>query len=306
MMIAKPRNQFLFRSPETQVEVWIKRLDELDPEAHGNKLFKLKYNFEEAHRLGYSTILTFGGAYSNHIAATASLGKRAGFQTIGVIRGKELGVDINKTLAQNPTLKRACENGMKLHFVSRSDYREKNQTEFLKKREAQWGDFYRLPEGGTNPLAVKGCEEILTEEDDTFDLICCAVGTGGTLRGIIKASKDHQKIWGFSALKADLSDDIRRFVSKDNWKLFQEDYFGGFAKINNELVSFMNRFAQEYDLSLDPVYTGKMLYALHQKLICGKVPAGSRVLIIHSGGLQGISGMNKKLKRKKLSILEYA
>lgn len=305
MTISKARNQFLFRDQESRIEVWVKRLDELDAIASGNKWFKLKDNFKEAKRLGFSTLLTFGGAYSNHIAATAFWGKKEGVRTIGVIRGEELGRNLEKVLLENPTLKGAFENGMQFHFVSREDYREKNKHGFLEKLNLAFGAFYTLPEGGTNALAIKGCEEILTAGDEDFDLICCAVGTGGTISGIINASKSHQKIWGFSALKTDLSDKVGAFVQKDNWKLFQEENFGGFAKINGDLVSFMNRFARKYDLSLDPVYTGKMAYALIQKLEDGEIQPEQRILMIHSGGLQGISGMNTRLERKKLPKLEY-
>lgn len=304
MNIPTARNQFLFNCPAQEVEVWVKRLDELHPMALGNKLFKLKYNFQRAHKLGFSTLITFGGAYSNHIVATAVLGKAMRFRSIGVIRGEELGKDLQKTLAENPTLRQAHAYGMRFHFVSRSAYKEKNETAFQQRLQTIFGPAFILPEGGTNVWAVKGCSEILTEEDRRFDLICCAVGTGGTLSGLVNAASEKQSVWGFSALRADLTKEVMPYVKSCNWKIFTEDNFGGFAKINVELVGFINRFAQIHHLPLDPVYNAKMMYGLLKKIKAGEVRRGSRILVIHSGGLQGIKGMNAKLTRKNMPVIE--
>src|SRR5699024_10959317 len=185
------RNQYLWTDPTFNIEVWIKRLDELHPDSIGNKAFKLKYNFKEASAQKAKTILTFGGAYSNHIAAVAAEGKRCGFTTIGVIRGEELGANLERTLAENPTLKRARVNGMIFEFISRQQYRQKDSVAFKTALYEKYGEIYILPEGGTNALAVKGCAEILRHEDDKFDLISAPVGTGGTLAGLINSSGQH-------------------------------------------------------------------------------------------------------------------
>jgi 1-aminocyclopropane-1-carboxylate deaminase len=171
----------------------IKREDLLHPNISGNKFRKLKYNLAQAKKENKTILLTFGGAFSNHILAVAAAGKEYGFKTIGVIRGEELVTKID----ENPTLKKAGEFGMIFEFVSREAYRGKNDKEFVRKLTEKHGDFYLLPEGGTNDLAVMGCEEILSPDDAIFDYVCCAVGTGGTLSGIINCSKSGQPLLGF-------------------------------------------------------------------------------------------------------------
>lgn len=299
------RNQYLWTDPTFNIEVWIKRLDELHPDNIGNKLFKLKYNFKEAARHHRTTILTFGGAYSNHIAAVAAEGKRCGFKTIGVIRGEELGADLERTLTENPTLKKARSNGMIFEFISRQRYRQKETIEFKAALLEKYGDIQILPEGGTNALAVKGCAEILSPEDDKFDFICAPVGTGGTLAGMINAANQRQQIMGFSALNTDLTETIRPFVYRTNWQVFRESDFGGFAKINSELVSFINEFQKEYAVVLDPIYTGKMMYALKKKIDSGQISKNKCILAIHTGGLQGIHGMNRRLEKQGLPLINY-
>ena len=194
-------NQVIFKNEKRNVELWLKREDLIHPEISGNKFRKLKYNLKEAEKLGFKTLLTFGGAFSNHISATASAGKMFGFKTIGVIRGDELGADLKATLENNPTLKFAYNCGMVFEFVSREDYRQKDSEAMIFQLQKKLGNFYLLPEGGTNNLAVRGCEEILTEEDKKFDFVCCPVGTGGTMAGIINSSSATQTILGFPALK---------------------------------------------------------------------------------------------------------
>ncbi|MFH4969472.1 pyridoxal-phosphate dependent enzyme [Gaetbulibacter sp. M240] len=287
--------------PESsKVRLFIKREDRIHPFVSGNKYRKLKYNLIEAASLGFDTVLTFGGAYSNHIAAIASAGKLHHFKTIGVIRGDEL----RSKKDYNPTLKFAQAQGMKLHFISREVYKNKTAQTFLEELKRTFGSFYTVPEGGTNALAVKGCEEILKPEDSMFDYICCSVGTGGTLSGIINASKPHQHIFGFPALKGDfLSDIISKFAMKRNWELQTAYHFGGYAKINNELIEFMNRFKAENDIPLDPVYTGKMMFGIIDLIKKGYFPPQSNILAVHTGGLQGIEGMNLKLKKKNLPLI---
>jgi len=292
--------EFLFK--KNNVSLYVKREDRLHKYVSGNKFRKLKYNILEAKEQRKEVLLTFGGAYSNHISATAYAGKIHGFKTIGVIRGDELGKDLATTLARNATLKFASDNGMRFYFVSRSRYRNKMDVNFIAELKDVFGDFYLIPEGGTNELAIKGCEEILTKEDSEFDYICCAVGTGGTISGIINSIQPHQKILGFPALKGDfLHEEIENLINKQaDWKLITDYHFGGFAKINEELVRFINSTKAKYGLALDPVYTGKMLFGITDLIAKNYFPKESKVLLIHTGGLQGIKAMNQKLRKKKL------
>ena len=286
------------------VELYIKREDLLHPEVAGNKYRKLKYNLEEAQIEGHTTLLTFGGAYSNHIAATAAAGKRCGFKTIGVIRGDELGEELEKTLRENPSLKFAHTCGMKFKFISRSAYRQKDTQEMYRDLRTEFGNFYLLPEGGSNQLAVQGCQEILTKEDAGFDIICCAVGTGGTMAGIINSSESHQKIIGFPALKGNfLETEIGKYVWQKNWMLNSDYHFGGYAKIEKSLIDFINDFRYEYKIPLDPIYTGKMMYGIFDLLEKGYFQENQRILAVHTGGLQGIAGMNRRLREKAYPLI---
>ncbi|MEO8237167.1 MAG: pyridoxal-phosphate dependent enzyme [Flavobacterium sp.] len=283
------------------ISLAVKREDLIHPFVSGNKFRKLKYNLLQAKAENKETLLTFGGAFSNHIAAVAYAGKEQGFKTIGVIRGEELFDKIE----ENPTLKFAQENGMQFEFVSRVDYRLKNEVSFLEKLKEKFGNFYLVPEGGTNELAVKGCEEILTAEDTVFNYVCCAVGTGGTISGLINSVAPNQKILGFLALKGDfLKDEIRIFAKKNNWDLISDYHFGGYGKINVELIEFINAFFDKNKVPLDPIYTGKMFFGVIDLIHKNYFPANSKILLIHTGGLQGIEGMNLKLKQKKLPILK--
>lgn len=278
------------------ITLFIKREDLLHPEMSGNKIRKLKYNLIQAKKENKNTLLTFGGAFSNHILAVAAAGKERGFKTIGIIRGEEL----REKIEQNQTLQKVQKFGMFLEFVTRQEYRVKNNPEFIMELGTKFGDFYLIPEGGTNELAVKGCEEILTPEDEKFNFICCAVGTGGTISGIVNCSKDGQQVLGFPALKGDfLREDIRSFVSKANWELINAYHFGGYGKVTEELIQFINEFYRIYKMALDPVYTGKMMFGVMDLIKKNHFPKNSKVLIIHTGGLQGISGMNNLLKQKK-------
>lgn len=279
----------------------IRRDDLLHPRMPGNKFRKLKYNLEAMRALGHSRLLTFGGAFSNHIAAVAAAGSDFGMETIGIIRGEEL-----QDRPLNHTLKAAREHGMTLAFVSRDDYRRKEEPAFLEALQKRFGDSYLLPEGGTNEAAIRGCEEILGPEDDGFDYICCAVGTGGTLSGIINSTADHQTVLGFPALQGDfLSENIAKWTSRNNWRLIQEFSFGGYGKTTAAFISFLNDFYEEYRIPLDPVYTGKMIFGVMTMIRNGYFPDQSRILAIHTGGLQGIAGMNETLKQKKLPLIQY-
>ncbi len=291
------RNIELKSYSSSTISISIKREDELDPFVSGNKFRKLKYNIQEARRLGYTKMLTFGGAYSNHIAAVAAAGKSVGLKTIGIIRGEEL----EATSTDNPTLMFAGEHGMELHFVSRDIYRRKEEVIYLESLKEKFDAFYLLPEGGTNSLAVKGCSEILVDEDKDFDIICTSVGTGGTIAGLIEGSLPHQRVLGFSALKGSFQKElIKEYTSKTNFEITDAYCFGGYAKIDSELVRFINEFKMATGIPLDPVYTGKMMYGIMDLLKKGYFKENSRILAIHTGGLQGITGMNQLLKRKKL------
>lgn len=298
--IAKVKNEFIHIFQSNDCELSIKPEYLLHPNVSGNKYRKLKYNLQSAKKQQKSTLLTFGGAYSNHILAVAAAGKEFKFKTIGIIRGEEL---ISK-VDRNPTLKFAQECGMIFKFVTRDVYRHKNSEAFSESLMKEFGDFYMIPEGGTNPLAVKGCEEILTEDDAEYDYICCTVGTGGTISGLINSSLPHQKILGFPALKGDfLKEEIPKFATNCNWELINDYHFGGYAKINKDLISFINAFKRDYNVPLDPIYTGKMMYGIDDLVKKGYFPKNSKLLAIHTGGLQGIDGMNLKLKQKNLPLI---
>ncbi|WP_426064105.1 1-aminocyclopropane-1-carboxylate deaminase/D-cysteine desulfhydrase [Flavobacterium sp. DSP2-3-1] len=294
-------NQKLITVFPNFISVQIKREDLIHPFVSGNKFRKLKYNLLQAKVENQETLLTFGGAFSNHIAAVAFAGNEKGFKTIGIIRGDEL----SGKVSENPTLLFAQNCGMQLEFISREDYRLKSEGSFLENLKQKFGRFYCIPEGGTNDLAIKGCEEILTPEDADFDYICCSIGTGGTISGIINSVLPHQKVLGFPALKGDfLKGEIRNFVQNDNWELVTDYHFGGYAKVNEELIVFINHFYLENQIPLDPIYTGKMVFGVIDLIKKNYFPAKSKILLIHTGGIQGIQGMNMKLKNKQLPTLD--
>nr|WP_321235959.1 pyridoxal-phosphate dependent enzyme [uncultured Psychroserpens sp.] len=288
------------RNLSVDTQVYIKPEYLIHPYISGNKYRKLKYNLIEAKHTNKNTLLTFGGAFSNHIAAVASAGKEFGFKTVGIIRGEELFSKIET----NPTLSFAKTCGMTLKFISRDQYKLKTDLDFYESLKNEFGDFYLIPEGGTNRLAVKGCKEILTKADESFDFICSSVGTGGTISGLINSALPHQKIIGFPALKGDfLQEEITKFVTHKNWELITDYHFGGYAKINDELIAFMNQFKQQHDIPLDPIYTGKLVFGIYDLIEKGYFPKHSKILAIHTGGLQGIEGMNVKLKQQKKPLI---
>jgi 1-aminocyclopropane-1-carboxylate deaminase len=279
----------------------IKREDALHPFVSGNKFRKLKYNILKVKELNHDTLITFGGAFSNHIAATAYACYQAGIKSIGIIRGEEL----QNKIQENPTLQFAQDHGMQLDFVSRAIYRQKESQAFHHFLNDKYGLHYLLPEGGTNDLAIKGCEEILNDNDGIFDYICCAVGTGGTIAGIINSTKPHQKVIGFSSLKGGfLREDIRKFAKNNRWDLLTEYHFGGYGKVSVELIDFMNDFFAQTKVLLDPVYTAKMVFGVIDLIHKNYFPASAKILLIHTGGLQGIKGMNQLLEKKKKNKIE--
>ena len=273
---------------ERKINLFIKRIDLIHEYVSGNKWYKLKYNFIEAKKRGYKSILTFGGAFSNHILATANLAKEKGFNSIGIIRGE-------RHLPLNPTLALAVNQGMKIHYVSRNDYRLKHTVDFLEKLKSYFGDFYLMPEGGSNNLAVKGAAEIL-DLDDTQDYVCCAVGTGGTMAGIINSSDKNQKVLGLPVIKGSesLEADVLNWATKSNYRFIDNYSFGGYAKVNDDLIEFINNFYKTQEIPLDVVYTGKMMFGIIDLVAKDYFREGSSILAIHTGGIQGNKGMNNK------------
>ncbi len=271
------------------VRFLIKREDQNHPFVSGNKWWKLKYNLEEAIKTNQNTILTFGGAYSNHIYATAAAAREMGLRSIGIIRGEE-------TLPLNETLRFAMACGMELHYVSRDVYRTKASPQFLDELYKEFGDFYLIPEGGTNELAVKGCTEFarLLNQETQVDYLCLAVGTGGTIAGMVEGFDRSKKILGFAVLKGEafLEAEIKRFTTKRNWQLVYDYHAGGYAKTNSALIKFIGEFEENYKIPLDPVYTGKLIWGLFDLLHRGYFAPGSSVLVLHTGGLQGRLGFN--------------
>ncbi len=283
------------------VQLYLLRTDLLDPVTGGNKFFKLKYNIAEAGRLEHDTLLTFGGAYSNHIAATAASGKENDFRTIGIIRGEE-----EREL--NPTLKAALYNNMQLHFISRENYRIKDKKEFVNNLRELFGEFYLIPEGGSNVFAVKGCTEIRNYINMAFDYICCPVGTGGTLAGISASLKENEKALGFSSLQKGefLEKKVQQLINEyhNHYSLKPQtsvsafsitcDYaFGGYGKINDELVHFKKIMEEIHGIELDYVYTAKMMYGIFDLIKKKYFKPGSVIIAIHTGGIQGNKGFEK-------------
>jgi 1-aminocyclopropane-1-carboxylate deaminase len=271
------------------VRLYIKRDDLIHPTVSGNKWRKLKYSLLEAQAYGEQTVLTFGGAYSNHLYATAAAGSASGLKTIGIVRGLEL------ETKENATLQFCREQGMALHFVTREEYRQRNSEDYLKRVSERFGNPYLIPEGGTTGLALKGVAEMVGEVQDQLDMtpdfFATAAGTGGTAAGILSAGAD---VLAFSALKGGdfLANDIHRLlqVSQEpgNLTLLTDYHFGGYAKWNNELLDFMQDFRVEFDIRLEQVYTAKMFYGLFDLIEKGYFKAGTTIVAVHTGGLQGL------------------
>lgn len=275
------------------ISIDILRLDEMHLPVGGNKFYKLKYNLKAAKNQNHHTLLTFGGAFSNHVYATALAGKLNGLKTIGVIRGEDDEL--------NPTLSFCREQNMHVHFVNRETYSRKDEPGFLSELQNRFGKFYVLPEGGTNLLAVEGTKEILATVEKNYDLIFCAAGTGGTLAGIISAAPSQTKIIGISVLKGDdtLTGKVSALIPAHhhNWQIQTQYHLGGYAKYNYTLMQFIHQFTKNYHMRLDPVYTGKALYAVFQKIDAGEILPHQHILAIHTGGLQGWNGWNYRYKK---------
>jgi 1-aminocyclopropane-1-carboxylate deaminase len=300
-------NQHFKSFKNGEITIDVKREDLLHSEVSGNKLRKLKYNIWQAERENHDTILTYGGSFSNHIAATAAAGKIMGFKTIGIIRGDELGVDFEKTLRTNETLRLAHEQGIALKFIDRTSYREKESAGFNDNLKKEFGRFYNIPEGGTNALAVIGTSEILTDFDrENYNIIAVAAGTGGTAAGIVKSAASHQRVMVFSALKGDfLQREIAVLAGSEEFEFIDDAAFGGYARSTNALVDYMNISFRESGIPLDPIYTSKMLHGIEHLIESGVIKGKTRILAVHTGGLQSIAGYNRMLAKKRRSTISY-
>lgn len=275
-----------------KIDLRVLRLDAFDFYAGGNKLFKLKYNLEEAEKKGFRKMLTFGGAWSNHLAAVASV-NNSPLPIIAVIRGE-------KPKVYSDTLIYCKKRGVELHFVSREDYRRKTEEGFISELKNKFGDFYLLPEGGSNALAVKGCKEIVNYIPIDFDYVCTAVGSGGTLAGIVSSLKKHQQALGFAVLKGAeyLKEEVNELMKASGtqysaFNISHEYHFGGYAKITPRLFVFKKEFEKQFDIPLDYVYTVKMMYGIFDLIKNKHFKQGSTVVAIHTGGLQGNRGFEK-------------
>jgi 1-aminocyclopropane-1-carboxylate deaminase len=281
---------------DKEITLSIKREDLNHPHAGGNKWWKLKYNLEEALRSDKRTIITFGGAYSNHIYATAAACHSLGLQSVGVIRGDEAN-------PLNATLLFARDSGMHLHFVSRDEYKKKTGSEFQQSLKERFGDHYLIPEGGTNMLALKGCAEFAETQlmQIEFDYLVVPVGTGGTIAGLISGLKSDRKVIGVSALKSgdflipEINDLIHSYSGRrhENWELWTQYHHGGYAKVTKGLIAFVKHMEFTHKIPWDPVYTGKMMWAILKEISHDAFPRGSKILAIHTGGLQGARSLIK-------------
>jgi 1-aminocyclopropane-1-carboxylate deaminase len=266
------------------VRIWLKREDLIHPDLPGNKWRKLKYNLKAARERGCRTLLTFGGAYSNHLRATAAAGHHFGFSTIGVVRGEE-------HVPLNPSLAYAVRHGMRLTYLDRTTYRRKRETSVIEALRAEFGPFYLLPEGGSNRLAVLGCQELIAELEIPFDVVCCPCGTGGTLAGIAAALPSGRRAIGFAALKgaAFLEEEVDRLqketfgTPQGAWHIDHDHHFGGFARRPAELTEFAADFTYRHGLVLEQVYVAKMMYGLFSLVERCSFARGTRIVALVTG-----------------------
>lgn len=260
------------------------RADKIHRDISGNKWFKLKYHLKEAIERGKQGIVTFGGAYSNHLVATAVAAREHRLRSTGIVRGEE-------TFPENESVKQMKDAGMQLIYVSREEYRNKN--EIIQRFMAANEHYYYIPEGGQSPEGIRGAGEMLNDAKSDYTHIICPVGTGTTMAGVINASGNHQNVIGVSALKIndrvtnELSDFIKTNANKQRWILQYDYHFGGYAKKTGDLIAYMNAFYMEEKIPTDFVYTAKMFFAVDDLARRGYFPRGSTLLLIHTGGLQG-------------------
>jgi 1-aminocyclopropane-1-carboxylate deaminase len=279
-----------------KIQLSVLRADLADPLLSGNKFFKLKYNLLEAARLGHTHLLSFGGAWSNHLHALAAAGQRMGFSTTGIIRGEP-------ESAGNPCLQDVIAMGMRLHFVSRAEYQHKHTPEFIDRLKQQVGDFYLIPEGGANLAGIHGCQEMLPAGiDSSFTHVVLACGTGTTMAGIVTSTSlpviGIQVLKGKGYLQAEIANMLSRYSLQATapWTVLDEFHGGGYAKADNKLLAFMQQFGATTDIPLEPVYSGKLFLALSRLVAASYFPEGSTILAIHGGGMQGVRGFDSKFK----------
>ena len=275
------------------IQLFVKREDLVHPEISGNKYWKLFYNIHQylEQKPKNPLLITFGGAFSNHIAATAALAKDLNIPSIGIIRGEE----ISNKWQDNPTLQTAHKKGMQFRFVSRDAYRDK--TKLSNELQLQFPNALIIPEGGTNLLAVKGIQHMLSDDTKNFDYLCTAVGTGGTVSGLSQFAEEHQRVLGFKAVNPDLEVTIKGLTNKNNISLF-DAHDGKYGKISGELIEFITLFFNDHQILLDPIYTGKMMKTIFDLIENNYFPENTKILAFHTGGLQGIKGANLSLEKQ--------
>ena len=275
----------------TGVKLFVKREDLVYSSAHGNKFRKLKYHLIEAHKNKCRALVTLGGPFSNHIYATAYIGSKLGLDTVGYIRGE---FD-----PENPTLKQARAWGMELHFINRKAYKFYYGDRGIPALKKKHPGAYVIPLGGTHPIAIRGMSELVFEVNKQsnlqFDYWVCPLATGGTAAGLIQGLAGQSQVVGCNVLKGQKLSDIMRihpgFTNPDVF-IFQDAHFGGFGKFSPDLIQFIHRFYKSTQIYLDPVYTGKMMLKLMELLKQDFFPKNKSVLVVHTGGLQGIKAFN--------------
>jgi 1-aminocyclopropane-1-carboxylate deaminase len=284
---------------EKNARLFLKREDLIHPQISGNKYWKLFYNINQylAKNPENPFLITFGGAFSNHIAAVAALGHQENIKTLGIIRGDEL----QQKWAENPTLRTAHQNGMEFRFVTREAYRNKLLLNWSFEKE--FPGALIIPEGGTNENAVNGIQYMLSEQTKSFDYLCTAVGTGGTVAGLSRFAEENQQVLGFKVVDdSSVEDTVFKLSKRNNFKLF-EAHDGGYGKISDENIRFINDFKEKYHIQLDPVYTGKMMRHLFNMIASDYFPEGSSILTFHTGGLQGNFGANQLLNKQTRELI---
>ena len=282
-------NQQIFSEQylNNEIEVFIKRLDLIDPFISGNKLFKLKHNVDRALLKKKNMLITFGGAFSNHILATAAYAKKKNIDCLAIVRGEEYS-------ELNPLLTLAKEYGMNFCFVSRKEYAKRNDNNYISELIRKYKKAFIVPEGGNNKLGVLGAEEILETQDKSFDYIICPIGTGATLSGIVNSSKKTQKVIGINCVNYTkyINEKISQKTNKKNWEIINEFNFGGFAKFDNLLTEYLKKFKLNYKITLDLNYTAKMFFGFEKLIERRYFQRKSKVLLIHTGGIYGNLGFN--------------
>ncbi|SEH69167.1 1-aminocyclopropane-1-carboxylate deaminase/D-cysteine desulfhydrase [Epilithonimonas hominis] len=283
------------------IQIFIKREDLIHPKISGNKFWKLFFNVNQylESKPEKPLLISFGGAFSNHIASVSAFGKQFDIPTIGIIRGNEL----ENNWQENPTLSEASKNGMQFFFVSREDYQ--NKEKLTQKFSEKYPNALIIPEGGSNEMAVEGVRYMLGEDTKDFDYLCTAVGTGGTIAGISKFAEEHQKVVGIKVVRDDsLQKTISEWSRRSNFDLVDADE-NRYGKITDGNIRFINWFYEKYEIPLDPIYTGKMMQKIFDLAEKDFFPKGSKILAFHTGGLQGIKGANQFLKSKNRPLIDF-